>query len=992
MNFCLSRERLEQILADPGQVSAEECQAFESHSETCPACREVVEQFLHDAETAKWRQLLGSEALPAAAEDAEEGEPTSPARQAVPISYPFPPSTLAGYLGQLGHYHLLKRLGGGAMGTVFLAYDARMRRQVALKVPRPDLAESDRFRDRFEREARAAAAVHHEHVVTTYHVANSPGFPLPYLVMEYIEGETLADRLQRQPGLPPREAAVIARQVALGLAAAQTQGLLHRDIKPSNILLEGSSGRARLTDFGLARAIDGAEQISNTGAFVGTPAYMSPEQIESPKRVGKPSDLFSLGIVLYEMLTGARPFCGMTNAMVMQQIVHAEPIAPRKLNAAIGRDLETIVLKCLAKEPAHRYQTASELADDLQRWLAGAPIQARPVGALGKFWRWCRREPGLATASGFAAAALVAATAVSLLFAFHKAKRAEEARSATKFLIGLLEASEPVGIGNFPFGNTVGKGRHLGLREFLDGDAYQRVTDSLKDQPDVQAMLMDTIGNLYRSLARYPEAKRMLQSSREIRQKTLGDKHPDVAISVYYLAWLYHDQGYHDEADQLFQEALAIRSMDNEDPLVISIKFNRAWLLADMEEYAAAEQLFRDVLENCRQRQEREPRDVAIASIGLALILGEQERYAEVGPLITEATAIFEKQEGGRNIAKLISLTVGALIARASSNYESAVKSLQEGVQIGRLSLGEQHPYLTIVLSELALTLEKMGKDDEAERYHRECLAIASRTKEYEHQRIGQQTRCLAVLLARKGRYSEGERLFEDLLEKRRQQFGDDHRLTAETLADYGRFVTDCGDKDKAAQVLRRALDIFKRNPRRFTKFYELCLNNLGAILIKKGEYAEGESLLRESLPLMEKRLGKNYRKPTARPLKDLGWALIRLGKPRDGEIVLREAVSPRDWDIYPEPPQDMVARAAIYSLAAEEVIQDNKLSQLERSKLAQKYTGLAVELLTRAQARGFFNNPANIEQLKRNPDFKLLGQREDFQKLRRELERKSTP
>ena len=245
---------------------------------------------------------------------------------------------------------------------------------------------------------RKAAAVKHDHTVTIYRVGHTPGFPLPYLVMEYVDGEPLSDRLERQGVLEAKEAARIVQQVAHALAAAHARGLVHRDIKPSNILLEAGSGRAKLTDFGLARATEvGGVSTSQSGRIVGSPAYMSPEQTVAPAKIDGRSDIYSLGVVLYELLTGERPFRGAAH-LLLQQVVHDEPRPLRKLNDRIPRDLETICLKAMAKAQARRYATGRELADDLRRFLNNEPIHARPVGQVERLWRWCRRNPGLAGA------------------------------------------------------------------------------------------------------------------------------------------------------------------------------------------------------------------------------------------------------------------------------------------------------------------------------------------------------------------------------------------------------------------------------------------------------------------------------------------------------------------------------------------------------------------------------------------------------------------
>lgn len=313
---------------------------------------------------------------------------------------------LQGGESTIGHFQILERLGQGSSGTVWKARDGQLNRIVALKVVRR--ASPDRIEPLLH-EARAAAHVKHPSIVGVHEVGRHDDSC--YVVSDYIDGHDLATWLDGQP-VPPREAAQIVCTLADALQAAHQSGVVHRDLKPGNILMD-RSGRPYIADFGLAKDNLGAVTIAVDGHLLGTPAYMSPEQARGQvASVDARSDVYSLGAVFYEMLAGRAPFQGDLR-MIVSQILWEDPPALPRLAGRIPRDLETIVLKCLQKQPAHRYQSAQELADDLRRFLDGIPIEARPVGWLGSAWRWCRRRP--ATAALLAALALVTALAFAAL-------------------------------------------------------------------------------------------------------------------------------------------------------------------------------------------------------------------------------------------------------------------------------------------------------------------------------------------------------------------------------------------------------------------------------------------------------------------------------------------------------------------------------------------------------------------------------------------------
>jgi serine/threonine-protein kinase len=285
-------------------------------------------------------------------------------------------------------YEILGELGRGGMGVVYRAKQRALNRVVALKMI---LAGSHAGRDERARllaEAEAIARVKHPGIVQVYDFGELHG--LPYLCLELCEGGSLADRLRDAP-LAPRAAAEMAERVARAVQAAHEAGVVHRDLKPGNVLI-GADGLPRVTDFGLSRRIDGDSQ-SVTGAVLGTPSYMAPEQARGEKGVGPAADVWALGAILYECLTGRPPFKAASVVDTMRQVTEDEPVPLRRLSSRAPTDLETVCHKCLQKDPARRYASAGDAADDLRRWLEGRPITARPVGPLGRLWRWCRREP-----------------------------------------------------------------------------------------------------------------------------------------------------------------------------------------------------------------------------------------------------------------------------------------------------------------------------------------------------------------------------------------------------------------------------------------------------------------------------------------------------------------------------------------------------------------------------------------------------------------------
>lgn len=402
-----------------------------------PDLADELQAFFTDHDQARaWAAPLRAPASQGLSADSAQDAPTigpagDVAANSPQATFPTPKERAErGTVRYFGDYELLEEIARGGMGVVYRARQVTLRRIVAVKMILAGELANQTEVERFYTEARAAAHLHHPNIVAIHEVGQHQA--QHYFSMDYVAGESLATRIARGP-LPAREAAALLRKVAQAVAFAHVEGVIHRDLKPANILLD-AKGEPHVTDFGLAKRVqDPVGRISNpspdltqTGQVLGTPSYMPPEQAAGKtKDIGPRSDVYSLGAVLYCALTGRPPFQAASTLDTLLQVLDREPVPPRALDSAIPRDLETICLKCLAKEPDKRYPSAQELAADLDRFLAGQPVHARRIGPVARAWRWCRRKPALAAACALAIVALATTVVLSINFGIHQSRAAD---------------------------------------------------------------------------------------------------------------------------------------------------------------------------------------------------------------------------------------------------------------------------------------------------------------------------------------------------------------------------------------------------------------------------------------------------------------------------------------------------------------------------------------------------------------------------------------
>jgi tRNA A-37 threonylcarbamoyl transferase component Bud32 len=459
-----------------GRLAADAREPIARHIETCAACLTRLNQLNepNDPLLAELRDPIPTGLF-------------SESKRADSLSPDAEPSPEAAGWPAVPGYEILRELGRGGMGVVYQARQLRLNRLVALKMVLAGAHARPEDLLRFLAEAEAVAQLQHPHIVQIYEASQHAG--LPFFALEFLEGGSLAQKLQGSP-LPAQEAAQLVERLARAMQAAHERGIIHRDLKPANVLLD-QAGRPKITDFGLAKRVDAGTGLTRTGAIMGTPSYMAPEQAAGQgKEVGVAGDVYALGAILYELLTGRPPFKAATPLETVRQVLEEEPVSPRRLQPGLARDLETICLTCLHKEPGRRYPSALALAEDLRRYRQGEPITARPVGSVGRFARWCRRNPVVAGLTGAVAVSLMAGTTISTYFAIEARQRAtieraerERARAAEDDLEQALARSlvRPLDPGLVPLVDAVdAEGKVLSTPEIealweLAGTANERL-------------------------------------------------------------------------------------------------------------------------------------------------------------------------------------------------------------------------------------------------------------------------------------------------------------------------------------------------------------------------------------------------------------------------------------------------------------------------------------------------------------------------------------
>ena len=443
---------------------------------------------------------------------------------------------------------------------------------------------------RFLLEAEAAAHLDHPNIVPIYEVGQHEGYH--FFSMKLIEGNNLAEQIDELVTQPKRAVALML-VVSRAIHAAHQRGFLHRDIKPSNILVDYED-QPHITDFGIAKRIEEGATLTQSGQILGTPSYMSPEQARGEnKTLTTAADVYSLGAILYELITGQPPFQSPAPMATLLKVTNCEPERPRSVQPNVDRDLETITLKCLEKDPTRRYGSAEALAEDLQRWLNKEPITARQMTPWGKVWRAAKQNPTLTGMSALLVFVLLLAATTGPYFAWsyrqmalnesdaatrarkqrnqaqanlQRAKQAEAAATDAKeaaeanatFLIGLFKEADPFGLGGRTFG-VLRKTNPDALTILARGEAFLKNDASLRDRPLVRAALLDTIGNVYVNLGYIQKAEPLLLEALALRKKQLPAHHADLATSVHNLGFLRFSQGDWKNAKALLHRAYTMR-------------------------------------------------------------------------------------------------------------------------------------------------------------------------------------------------------------------------------------------------------------------------------------------------------------------------------------------------------------------------------------------------------------------------------------------------
>ncbi len=750
-------------------------------------------------------------------------------------------SGLARRPDRFGPYRILKVLGKGGMGSVFLAEQTEpIRRRVALKLIRSALVERE-ARWRFEAERQALARMNHANIAQAFD-AGTTEEGQPYFVMEYVPGLPITAYCDRcRLDVDRRLALFVA--VCDGVQHAHQKGVIHRDLKPSNILVTEDQDRPipKIIDFGIAKALDQpltGGTVFTGSRLIGTPAYLSPEAVQICAEGGLDldtrADVYSLGILLHDLLVGTLPFGepGESLVQLVRRISEVEPGKPSDRLAALGErvdkiarrrrtepsalrhrlrgDLDSICLKAIAKERSRRYGSAAELAADVGRHLRHEPVVARPPSTayrLGKFVRRYRVRVALALLAGIA---LVAGVVGVSREAERANREAAAARQVADFLVDLFQVSDPFkrGYGGEPRAEREARAEELSARQILDQGAA-KIRRELRDQPLVQARLMDTIGRVYLGLGLYEQAQPLLEEGLEIRETHLGAEHLDTAESLDNLADVLDHRSDRVRAAVLYQRALRIR----------------------------------------------------------------------------------EKKLGANHLKVADSLDRLARIHNFKSEYDRARSLVERALRIKRIALGPAHADVAVILGNLADFHFRSGQCELAMPLIEQALGIQRQRLGNEHPDVAENLGLLALCHYRLGEYELAETLQTEALEILVNTVGSDHYLVAWSLNSLGLLYLDTGDHQRASEFFLRAIDLTKDALGPQDSNLIFGYRNIARLYHVLGDDDQAELFFLRSLEIAEEYLRVDH-PLVAKILDGLAGLYTDLGRFQEAEDLYRRALS----------------------------------------------------------------------------------------------------